>query len=354
MAKNKENTSVISEQSLQNKLRIYKYSVLALALIAALLRTIALFTSFDPGIGYFNNNNILPVTVIALLVIGALWGISSAFLIKREDMPTEPRFNTNGVFFVSIYAGFIMLGDFVYKVYRLIKLKQSGALSAIIDRFKYASEYRDAAARTERIIAVIGVVSGVAAVLAAAYFFVRASARQNKKSHVILGMFVIIRALCGIALIYFDMNIPMNNPNKTIIQIALMAAMLYFLTEERFIIGNGAQKPWLFTATALTSVLLTATAGISCVVGFFAGLVEDGTFCLEGLICIIFFLYIYMHFSAYEKSLEPVSADAANDADIYGDTVPDTDAPDSDDTGEVCGEGAVNKIQAKNKTENKE
>ena len=71
-----------------------------------------------------------------------------------------------------------------------------------------------------------------------------------------------------------------------------------------------------------------------------------------------------MHFSAYEKSLEPVSADAATDVDADGDTVADADAPavasadapapDSDDTGEVCGEGAVNKIQAKNKTENKE
>ncbi|MCQ2353642.1 MAG: hypothetical protein MJ102_00900 [Clostridia bacterium] len=312
MENDKETVNVsTNETDIRSKLRIYRFSVLAVALLAGVLRTAALFTSYDKGIGYFNHNNILPATVTALLIIGSLWALSAAFLIRPEELPSAPKFNTNGVFFSSIYAGFIMLADFGYKIFQFFQLRKSGEINWILEKFRRLQEYTSAVDRSDRIIAVISVIGTAAALLSAIFFFVRASAKTAAKGHVILGMFVIIRALCGIALIYFDMDIPMNNPNKIILQIALMSAMLYFLTEERFLIGGGSEKPRAFMALALVSVILTASAGISCVIAFFAGVVSVGTFCVEGLICIIFFLYIYAHFSAYEKALAaPEGADA--------------------------------------------
>ena len=295
------NAAGVSAIENADRLHIYRRSVLWIALIAVAVRLTAFFTAFDTDIGYFNRNNIFPVTSDALLAIAALWTITAAFVFrKRDGMIRSPEFSGGAVYFAGLYAGFIFIADAVYKAYTFADSYRSGKLDSILERFKNPKYYQTQADKIARILAVIAVLGFISSVLASVYFL-RGSDGKKKNGQTWLGFFVIIRCLCGIARIYFDMNVPMNNPCKLLCEISLMSVMLYFLTEERFIIGEEKARPHLFIASGLAAFLFSTVAGVTSVVGFFTGVAPYAEYCAEGIVMLTCALYIFTRLFVYEK-----------------------------------------------------
>lgn len=50
----------------------------------------------------------------------------------------------------------------------------------------------------------------------------------------------------ALATIYFDFSHAMNDPNKVILQLALMAVMVFFLQELRLLLGRAQPRTGLF------------------------------------------------------------------------------------------------------------
>ena len=71
------------------KFRIFACAVAGAALPLAVLRSIALFTSFDGDIGYFREGAPLVTLLYILQVLCLLACFALPFLIKRDTLPTE-------------------------------------------------------------------------------------------------------------------------------------------------------------------------------------------------------------------------------------------------------------------------
>jgi hypothetical protein len=64
-------------------------------------------------------------------------------------------------------------------------------------------------------------------------------------------------------------------------------------------------------------MLLTASAGIGGLFSYFSGLLEQGRFCVESLICLTMFVYISASIHSYVKQFAPEdAADIAVPAEI--------------------------------------
>lgn len=318
-----ENLPAENGSGAADRLHVYRRSILWITVITLAVRLVALFTAYDTGIGYFNRNNIFPVVSDALLALGGLLAISSIIVFRRRnDMTVSPAFSGGAEFFTALYAGFIFIADAAYKVYTFVGLYRSGELENILDKFKNPKYYQGPADKITRILAIVAVIGFVSAILAAVYFL-RGGGVKNKKGQTALGYFVIIRCLCGIARVYFNMEIPMNNPGKLLCEISLMSVMLYFLAEARLNIGGERAKPNLFIGSGLAAFLFCTVAGITSVIGLFTGVAPYGEYCVEGIVAIVCAFYIFVRLSAYERIVRYATVDAPATVGQNTDPAPD-------------------------------
>lgn len=108
-------------------------------------------------------------------------------------------------------------------------------------------------------------------------------------------------AWCAVNLIriYFDNSQLMTSPNKTLNEIALLFAMLYFLNESRNLIGTFSKR--FFLASAFVASVMLLTAAIPNL--FLADLLsigESDNF-MTYAVCAVFGLFILGRLFAYAK-----------------------------------------------------
>ncbi len=278
-------------------------AVLILAPVAAILRTIALYTSFEPEIGYFNDSffstlvNWLTIIVPAFILCGFI------FISKDADLPKKTPNNANSIFFSATFAGFILLADFAYK---LVTLIGEGKLSYY--KMVFSSSFRAENAYMLRVTSIIEIIGIASSLLAAACFFVRSAKDPKAKLSAWFGFFPIIRALVGIANIYFDMTVQMNHPSKLIIQFALISVMFYFLCEEREYVSDEHARPRRTFIAGLLAYFMAYVAGFSEIVGFFAGILSEGALFIEAFFCFVLSFYILARVNSFtgNSSAKPV------------------------------------------------
>lgn len=317
------------------KVSVYRLTVLILAVLTAVVRSLAVIFSFDSGPGYFISGAFLPGLAGALIGIGVVWCLSSAFLIPAGTLPVRPVFSSGKVYFAGVYAAFIMMSDACYRVYSFVQSKNLSAVKAAFDRENTAY----ITGRYVRIVAVMTVICIFASIGSAICFFLRAEDRK-KRYGAIIGLFPIIRATGGIALTHFDMTVTMNSPIKVMAELSLMAAMIYFLYEDRFELSEERARPRLYFTTALAAQFLCLTSGLSGIVGYFSGSVTNGELVIESLFLFTLFFYILARLSAYCSSpaaengsdeMESQTDSAGQEAEEAGEQLPnETSESDSD------------------------
>lgn len=275
----------------------FKVSVI-IALLAAVLRSVAYLTSFDADVGYFNGS-FFSVAVNYLIILACAFALGGFIFISKEaDLPKQIDNSGNAVFFASVFAGFIMIADFAYKIYTMI-----GEDKFAYYKFIFDPKYKSDDLYFIRATAIIEILGVAASVLSAVCFFLRSSKKAGGKLCTWLGFFPIVRALVGVAHIYFEMEVQMNHPSKLMIQFALIAIMIYFLSEERFYISEDHPRPRRFIVCGCVALILAFTAGVSEMFGFFFGSLSRGDFCVEAFFCLTMSFYILSRVSSYVHSL---------------------------------------------------
>ena len=282
-----------------DNIKSYLKISLCLALICAALRSIAYLFSFDSEIGYFNGS-LLSKIATYFIIVSCAFALSGFYFISKEAaLPRKLDNKGNSIYFASVFAGFIMIADFAYKVYLMIGEDKFSYYKFIFNRaFKSENAY---ITRATAVIEIAGVVS---ALLAAVCFFLRSSKKSDSKLCAWLGFFPIIRALTGVAQIYFEMEVQMNHPSKLMLEFALISIMIAFLFELRFFVAEDHAKPIGFFVLSCVALIVSVSASVSEMVGFFSGNLSKGDFCIEAFFCLAMGLYGAARTISYVESIK--------------------------------------------------
>lgn len=275
---------------------VFYLTALIVTPLAALLRTVAYFTSFDAEIGYFTEGFFNSLINALIIVCSVFFVCGFVFISKEADLP---RFVDNGacsIFFSACFAGFVMLADFAYK---LVGMVTDDRLAYY--RLIFSPNFISEDAYMLRVTSVIEMLGVIASLLAAICFFVRSSRAPRARLSAVMGFFPVIRALVGVAEIYFDMTVQMNHPSKLILQLALIAVMLYFLCEERYYISQEYACPRRSFICGCLAFFLAFVGGSSEVIGFFFGRLSKGELCIEAFFCLVMSFYILARTNSFVK-----------------------------------------------------
>ncbi len=283
-----------NKESAVDNIRVFFFTSMGIALMAAVLRAVSYFTSFE-DIGYFDGG-FLPKAVTYFIILGCAYALLGlVFISKDAQLPRKLDPTPNSVFFSSCFAGFILLADFAYKIFYIA----GSRLDDYIDLFDPDVVIENAYfAGATAVIELIGVLS---ALFSAVYFFLSASKRAGSKFAVWLGFFPIVRALVGVASIYFEMEVQMNHPSKLMLQFALISAMFYLLCEQRFGVSEDHPRPRAYFVSGCVSLILNFVAGVSELAGFFGGYLNKGDFAVEAFFCFTLSLYIIARLNSFVK-----------------------------------------------------
>lgn len=226
------------------KYRIYVFACLALTVIAAALRTVALFTAFDAQIGYFRAG-FFAGFVRGLIVAAVALFCTVPFFIKKEE--TLPRSENAGVP-VLVGAG---IATVLFAAVGIVLFFVSAEPTAL------------------RVLAALFSLGGTV------YFgFVILS--PEGRGNVFAGFAVILALVLLVLLTYFDRYTPMNAPHKVALHLCLLASALALLGELRENAGIPAPRARL--AFSLIAVFLAGTVGVSDVIAFAARVYTDLTY----------------------------------------------------------------------------
>ncbi len=280
-------------------MKVFLYSSLFIGMIGGALRSLAYLTSFENDIGYFNGS-LLPTSVTYLIIIGCIFAFCGSFFIAGgADLPKKLDNKPNSIFFTSCFAGFIMLADFAYKIFYTIGEDKLAYYKTI-----FSPEFKSDNTYFIRATAAIEIFGILASLLSAVYFFIRASKKADNRSAIWFGFFPILRALVGVASIYFEMSIQMNHPSKLMLQFALIAVMLHLLYEERFGVSEDHPRPRTYFVTGCIAFILSFAGGLSEMVGFFTGNLKNGNFAVEAFFCLTISFYILARLNSFVRDTD--------------------------------------------------
>ncbi len=281
-----------------DKIKVYVYSVLAISALAAFLRIVALIFNYDYIIGYYDGGFLVTV-MNAVCVLGCAWGLSSFFLLPKVCPCAEvnPRPNLIALYFCA----FVFAADALYSFAGML------ASSEFFNVFDAPN-----ATKTEKVLAVTAIFGALASLAAALYFFRRASGKSAKGFDVVLGFLPIVRMLSGVFTVYFNMEVPMNSSHKVLIEWAFIISMVFLLHENRFFAPVN-RRPRAYLGFGLVAMILTASAGIGGLFSYFSGLLDQGKFCVESLICLTLFVHVSASLLSYAKQLGTTEKEEVSD-----------------------------------------
>lgn len=204
-------------------LTAYKIIIIALSVLSAGLCAVctALFYDYSPG--YFRESVLCSVFSIAI-VLASLFALSvlatskKTFKIKSPDSSSSPNF-----LFLIPACGFLFY-----------------AISIFSRLFDTSGSY-------------IFLAHAIFAIISFAYFLVRNLDTKIEAS--LKGILGLISVVCPMLIAirsYFDYHAVMNSPEKTYLQITMVAFALYIINEARFILGD----PYHRLYVALSGIIL--------------------------------------------------------------------------------------------------
>ena len=96
----------------------------------------------------------------------------------------------------------------------------------------------------------------------------------------------------------------MNHPSKLMLEFALISIMIAFLFELRFFVAEDHAKPIGFFVLSCVALIVSISASVSEMVGFFSGNLSKGDFCIEAFFCLAMGLYGAARTISYVKSIK--------------------------------------------------
>ena len=238
-------------------------SAAALAVVACVLRTLALFLSFDSDPGYFRSGALLPILYYALAAVSILWFFSFPLRV-RKGTPV-PEFPAPEAPLLCGRA--VCAAAFAATAVLLILTAKSQAAPTIVP-----------------------FLSGLFLLAGCAYFLLPLFGKTDGAAPLLCGYAVIFGAVLLLCTTYFDRFTPMNAPHKVGGHLALLSLMLAALMELRAKIGRRA--PRIGAVLHMTAFFLCFTVGLSGLIAFAGGVYDDLTYLLADLLLFAFSLYL--------------------------------------------------------------
>lgn len=297
-------TDIVAKQ--KKKLFTAFLAGVAASFVLTVLYCLSFALYYEKESGYFARGAFLPVFANIFLIICVVGFIVVAFLLKPQGLPGSLDRGGSVGAFAGLYAGFVMLFEAIWRG-RLLFIDWS-AFSKYFDK----SSPDFASSRLYRVSYVTDILTVLFCVGCAAYFvlLVRRGFRSVKNGSV-MGLFPVVRALLGVAQLYFDVSLALNSPSKLLAQFAMILLCLYFLAETRYSLPEPYARPRYYFVFALAAMVSCAAAGFPLLLlyfknsAYFASTVlvrSYGEVCFAGFYCLTFFIYILMRFPSYVRS----------------------------------------------------
>ncbi len=224
------------------RLTVYVILMLALAIAACILRTLACVRDLEDNLIYFSNGaaNLASGIVVSA---GAVLLFSAAFTQKkvalRASFSTPMTYVPTGAVAISLFALAIRL---------FIHSKEAAAPLTVIRSLGNPA-------------VLLAIISALLAFTSIAHFFFTAFLTQRHT--VMRGYFALATILFLAAYssyLYFDISTPINAPGKVVDQMAYLFTAIFFLYEARISLGREMWRG--YTAFGLVSALLLAYSSI--------------------------------------------------------------------------------------------
>ena len=213
--------------------------VLVVSLLSVGIRVLLTINCLDAHYGVYRADEILPTIYHVALFIIIILAIAAALLIsKRLDQPIKPSVGDFTIF-ASCISAFMLAASTLLSLYY------------ILIRHRTASIYDW-----------LMIIASIPAII---FFLATIKTKLNSPAAQIFMSFFPV-AWCAVLLIrvYFDTSLLITNPHKTLHQLALLAAMVYFLNESRFLLGRTNNR--LFLASSAIAPLLLLSSSLPALI----------------------------------------------------------------------------------------
>lgn len=243
--------------------RIFACAAAGAALLLSVLRSVALFTSFDGDIGYFREGAPLVTILYILQALCLLACFALPFLVRRDTLPTERTPLTRAG---RIASGAAALACVCLIVLLFIKM------GSIAPKLTLAGKGQvDASLIAPFLLSLLGALLLAAAT---AHLALQALAKAPAPQTLALcGYGLIVAALCLLSVTYFDLFVQMNAPHKVSQHAALLSVMAATLFDVRTFLGIA--RPRAHGVAAAIAILLCIPTGVSNIVAFVGGVYQD-------------------------------------------------------------------------------
>lgn len=330
-----ESSAVSLTETVYKKAEVYRRSVTVLAVICAAVYFCTLYFSLEPDIGYYKTGALLPVFFAILACVSLVCALSSRLLIPRGAAPRRADYTDGLNFCAASFFAFMSLFEGVYRIGRLVSLIKSNAGTASLMTSDETKLFR-----VKLTVSILFVITSLGAV---AYFFKRSKGEGREKAlFMVFGVMAAVRNVCGLATVYFDMELAMNSPVKMVSQLSSIFLMIFFLYDIRWLLPEENARPEGWFAAALVALIFSAVSSIPVFAAYMLGKVTNPELPVSSLYCFTAFIYILARMSGYVRSIRDPSfagvpsvqdddGDDGDDESPTGSDVPDGENADPED-----------------------
>ncbi len=218
--------------------RFCGFFAIVATIIATLLATLNVLFFYDADANYFKPNTLFPelATIWALLAFAA--AIIFALIIPGEEIISKSPFGSDLLTALPATLGF--------------------GLGAVVMIIEFAKD-----------LLTLIFITILCILLAATYILLS----ETSKAKAFLGFAPTIACALLVGVLYFDTSLEMNAPMKVFAQISLLAPMLYYTAEFRYLLGR--EIPRLYLSLALGSIALSSPSVLAVPVAFVTGALDN-------------------------------------------------------------------------------
>ncbi len=238
------------------------------SLALACVRVLALLVEFDAGAGYYDIGAIMPVAFTVGAAIAMLICLLFVILLRHDLGGIDVTSDSMAVVFVSALLGFVIIGCSIYDIAEGNVFSGAPGISGTLS-----------------------VASLILSFPAAAYFLVGVAYRvRSRDAQIMLSVMAILWMFSRIITEYFAGGIEINNPNRSLLLIALSVTLIFLVSEGRFNVGTERRAFYLFTGFA--SLITLGLYALPNAVLIMLSAYPDVTNVLRDLFVLCLFFYV--------------------------------------------------------------
>lgn len=258
------------------KFTAFSMATLGILILSVVLRSAAMLLQFDTPSGYFIHGAILPVifNIIFVATVGFFGAFPLfAFSGKSLTIPTvKPPFTLTAI--LPAVASFALA-------------------------WNIWSEFLEVSLYLEGKELIFSFVHPILSLFLVIFLATYAAGLKKSVLTAVSGILSIFALALELTDIYNDLSVSMTSPNKTLLQISCIAAMLYIYCELRALFGAPQPKFFLFSLSTATVVLgsYTVPSLLATAVGKY-----DNPYTLHDLFFAALFLLCLLRFIGIAKT----------------------------------------------------